>query len=162
MSASMSEVRSLALSGVGDAVRPEAALRVLEHHLDRVAPHANDLRQLLERGGELLELRERGETHADLEGTHGRPRRAGAAAARVDVENAQRRGRRHLREREQRPRLVPHEGHQAGREHAAGDAADLAEGARLLLEQFIYSKQVLAAYSHSRAAIASTTYSYRA
>ena len=65
----MSEVRSLALSGVGDAVRLEAALRFLEHHLDRVALHADDLRQLLERGGELLELRERAEPHADLEGT---------------------------------------------------------------------------------------------
>ena len=37
--------------------------------------------------------------------------------------------------REQRPRLVPHEGHKTGCEHAAGDAAELAEGAHLLLEQ---------------------------
>ena len=137
----VSEVRSLALSGVRDTVGPEAALRLLEHHLDGVAPHADDLRQLLERGGELLELRERVEPHADLEGAHGRPRRAGAAAARADVENAQRRGRRHLREREQRPRLVPHKGDQAGREHAATDATALAEqGARLLLEQPMVSK----------------------
>ena len=41
-----SQVRSLALRRVRDAVRPEAALRLLEHHLDRVAPHADDLRRV--------------------------------------------------------------------------------------------------------------------
>ena len=40
------QVRSLALRRVRDAVRPEAALRLLEHHLDRVAPHADDLRRV--------------------------------------------------------------------------------------------------------------------
>ena len=58
------------------------------------------------RGRGRLRLRVR----AHLEGAHGRPRVAAAAAARADVEDAQRLGRRHLREREQSAWLVAHEG----------------------------------------------------